>query len=133
MTRSTRVTAGLVAVSLTLAGCASTGFLGFLATTKYVDTHVAAEKSDTQAQFAETNNNVRKVQSDVQNVHELEVTLRSLIDDIKANQESTRELKALVGQLRSRLDAIPEETLRELVNILQEYLAKKSPAVAPAP
>ncbi|HUX50024.1 MAG TPA: hypothetical protein VMW73_04465 [Spirochaetia bacterium] len=133
MTRSTRVTAGLVAVSLTLAGCASTGFLGFLATTKYVDTHVAAEKSDTQAQFAETNNNVRKVQSYVQNVHELEVTLRSLIDDIKANQESTRELKALVGQLRSRLDAIPEETLRELVNILQEYLAKKSPAVAPAP
>jgi len=133
MTRSTRVTAGLVAVSLTLAGCASTGFLGFLATTKYVDTHVAAEKSDTQAQFAETNNNVRKVQSDVQNVHELEATLRSLIDDIKANQESTRELKALVGQLRSRLDAIPEETLRELLNILQEYLAKKSPAVAPAP
>jgi len=133
MIRSTGATAGLIAISLTLAGCASTGFLGFLATTKYVDTHVAAEKTDTQAQFAETNNSVRKMQTEVQNMQELEASLSSLIDQMKANQESTRELKSLVGELQSRLDAIPETTLRELVKILQEYLAKNNPAASPSP
>ncbi len=113
---------------LSLLGCTNTGFLGFIATTGYVDKHLATAKDETQAQIAETSNEVNKVRSDVETLNRLKSTLQSLIDDVQQTKESTQELKDLTRELQSKLDSIPEATLRTLVEVLQDYLDNSSPA-----
>ena len=117
---------GAVALVALLAGCASTGFLGFIATTGYVDKHLSAEQKKTQAQIAENTNQVHKVQSDVKNLDVLKSTLESLITEVKQNTRSTGELKKLAAGMETRLNQIPRDTLAELVQILQQYLKQST-------
>ncbi|HUX11738.1 MAG TPA: hypothetical protein VMW87_01845 [Spirochaetia bacterium] len=114
-------------LALLFLGCTNTGFLGFIATTGYVDKHISTTREETDARLAETSNDVNKVKSDVETLNSLKSTLQSLIGDIERNKESTQELKTLTAQLSSRLDSIPQETLQTLVQILQDYLGRKNP------
>ncbi len=114
-------------LALLFLGCTNTGFLGFIATTGYVDKHISTTRDETDARIAETSNDLNKVKSDVETLSSLKSTLQSLIDDIQQTKDSTQELKALTAQLETRLDTIPQETLQTLVQILQDYLARKNP------
>lgn len=119
---------GAAALTLLLSGCASTGFLGFIATTQYVDKHLATAQQQTQAQIAENTNEVHKVRSDVAKLNELRSTLQSLVADINRNKKSTEELKSLAAKMETRLNEIPRETLMQLVQILQQYLKQNQAA-----
>lgn len=125
MKLSLSMAVGAISLSLLLSSCASTGFLGFLATTQYVDKHLATVQEETRAGIAENTNEVRKVKSDVKSLSELRATMESLIGDIQKTKESTAELKKLASQMEARLNQIPKETLQELVQILQDYLKQQ--------
>jgi len=105
----------VVIASLALSGCASGKFLGFLATTDYVDAQAkviadkqAAEIDQLKAQLAE----YQKVKEDAQ----------AAIDQVNKVQKTIENLQALAQRAEARIGAIPREVIKQIVDILQAAL-----------
>jgi len=104
-----------------LSGCATSGFLGFgdpLTTITYVDNAVAELEQKTEGVSAD----LALMRTEIEAL----TTLKNEIDDIIAvmekNQEDTAELQGLADRVGERLDGMPVEMLRQLVEALQIYL-----------
>lgn len=119
-------------VLLMFGGCASTGFLGFLATTQYVDQHIAKAQQETDAKVAQTQDDVNKLQSNVQNLDQLKAQLTGLIADLQKQKEETAQLQDLAKQVEARLNQLPVDTIRQIVLVLQDYVQKYPNGPAPA-
>lgn len=109
---------GFVAVVL-VAGCATTEPIWFIATPGYVEAQIAMSESATrqeyEAQFAQ-------IQSELNAQRAVSDELATLADVIAEVESSNRELLGLADELEDRLTAIPLETIRQLVEILQRHL-----------
>ena len=115
---------GVLAI-LSLSACASGSFLG-LATSAYVDEQLAAARGEVEAArqvlSSQLQSELATVQVDVDRVDELTRELEQLLATIRENERATQELQQLATVVASRLEELPTETLRRLVEILQAHL-----------
>jgi len=137
---------------LSLGGCASTGFLGFIATTDYVDRKLAAEEenaaAERQALKAEAERAAKEAQEQAARAEEAagEAADQAAQAEEKADNAVTQaadarqtvaeisdETKAVLEKLEQRLASLPEETLRTLVEIIQASLPEEEGVDASAP
>jgi outer membrane murein-binding lipoprotein Lpp len=128
MPRTVLAIIAAIAASLALAGCASGSFLG-LATSAHVDeqfaTSTAERDAALQALEGTLSGELSSLQVDVQRVDELTRELEILLATIRENERATQELQQLATVVASRLEELPTETLRRLVEILQGSLGEQ--------
>jgi organic hydroperoxide reductase OsmC/OhrA len=96
-----------------LSGCASGKFLGFLATSDYVD----AKAKDQAAEIASLKAQVADYQS-------FKTQFQTAIDQMNQSQKEIQELQALAHQAEARIGAIPNEVIKKIVDILQSSVNK---------
>ena len=114
----------LAILALVLSSCFSSGFLGFIATTDMMNTELEQLRAEQSQMEQEAQNALGDVESELQRVRDLEAEVRSALDTIAATQEATEELQALAASVGARLEELPTQTLRQLVDILSSYLAE---------
>lgn len=115
-----------LAAALLMAGCASTGFLGFLATTPYVKQRVESATREEARQRELLQEEIDTLQMNVAEIQRLTGELEVLMRRLDRTERNTEELKALTALMQTRLDTLPRDTLEELVVILQGYLKRTS-------
>ena len=98
----------LVVASLALSGCASGKFLGFLATSDYVDAQAKATEEKQAAQIA-------KLQAQL-------AEYQTVKDQAAAAVAKIQEVEAIAKQAEERIGSIPQEVIRQIVEILQAAL-----------
>ena len=103
----------LSAVLILLAGCTTTSFAG-LAKISYVD-DVSAGGQTTQEELDE-------LESQVQAMQQLADQLEAIIQEMEATRAATQELQELAKLVEARLETLPRESLRLLVESIQAYL-----------
>jgi septal ring factor EnvC (AmiA/AmiB activator) len=120
----------LTLAAFILSGCATTGFLGFLATTKYVEAKVEAAAAETRGELEETRADLEQTRKEVQRVQELAGQIEGMQSEVSQMQKTSEEIKELVRELELRLAALPDQTLRILADLIQAHLSasEKPPA-----
>ncbi len=112
----------IVSIAFIFSGCASTGFLGFLATTDSVDQRIAerdaAVKEELEAQKAE----IGRMSRDLKELENVKADAAEAVEQASQSRQSVEELRALIDDLESRLLDLPEQTLRRIIEILQASL-----------
>jgi len=108
-----------------LSGCATQGFLGFIATTQYVENRTETERAETTRQLSEVKTELETVQADLAEYRKSAQELSALVDQVNQTRAATEELQKLAGEVEGRLDSLPKETIAQLVEILQDYLEKQ--------
>lgn len=125
-----KVNAGLVALlAVTLSGCATMGGIVGIASEEYVDAQIAAAKTEIESEVQLNKASVDEVAADVEELSSeismLVETAARVEDALTAVDEAvatTEELKQLADILEERLNTLPEETIRRLIQILQDHL-----------
>jgi outer membrane murein-binding lipoprotein Lpp len=106
-----RVCVLAVIAAIALSGCASGKFLGFLATTDYVDKKAkdqAAEIASLKAQIAD--------------YQTIKVQAQAAIDQVNQSQKAIQELQTTAQKAEARISSIPHEVIKQIVDILQASL-----------
>jgi TolA-binding protein len=109
-----------------LSGCATSGFLGFLATTDYVEREVKEARTQSRSEIRELHQRVDSMQNDVEEMKQVREQLSELVAQVEETRAATEELQRLADDVRTRLDRMPRETIEELTRILQQYLEERS-------
>ena len=122
-----RVIALCVIAIVSLGGCTSTGFLGFLATTEYVNTKDAEVSAETQRLMQEEQAALAEIRSDVEELKTLREETQKSIALVAETQATVDELQALAAAVEQRIATMPAETLQKLVEILQTFLSQQAP------
>jgi len=102
-----------VVAAVALAGCASGKFLGFLATTDYVDQQIRtrdAEIASLKTQLADSQSLMKQAQA--------------AIDQMNQNQKTIQDLQNVASRAEARIGQIPREVIKQIVDILQGYLGQ---------
>jgi hypothetical protein len=100
-----------VIAMIALSGCASGKFLGFLATTDYVDKQNKAQAAEIAA---------LKVQlADYQSI---KTQALAAIDQVNQSQKTIQDLQALAQRAEARIGSIPQEVIKKIIAILQASL-----------
>ena len=99
----------LAVIAITaLSGCASGKFLGFLATTDYVD-------KQTKEQAAE----IASLKVQLADFQSIKVQAQAAIDLVNESQKTIQDLQALAKRAEARIGQIPQEVIKRIINILQ--------------
>jgi predicted nucleic acid-binding Zn-ribbon protein len=109
MRRIAGITALLAA--LALSGCATTGFLGFLVTTRGM-----------QNALAERDQEIAALQAELQSYRTLKADTEQAIAKMTETFETVEELEGVAQQAEARIAAIPNETIRRIIELLQAAL-----------
>jgi uncharacterized protein YoxC len=104
-------------------GCATTGFLGFLATTKYVEGKVQASAAEASGALQEIRADLEQTRQKVENIQQLAGQMEGMLSEVS-------QVEKLVHELELRLSQLPEQTLRLLADLIQAHLSSspKPPA-----
>jgi len=105
----------LVLTCVALGGCFSGKFLGFLATSDYVDAKDKALADDEAKQVAD----LKAQLADYQKVKD---QAQAAMDQINQNQKTIQDLQALAKRVENRLDHVPREVIKQLIDALQAAL-----------
>ena len=95
------------------AGCSTTSVMG-LAKTSYVD----EVKLDSDRVLAE----VDELRGQVNDMQEVADQMEAMKNEMEATRQATEELQQLADQVTARLEALPQETLRRLADLIEQYL-----------
>ena len=121
MKRLTAPAVLLLAALPLLGGCASASFLG-LAKQSSVD----ETEARTRADLARLDDEIRRLEEDRTDrdarLEALAADIGRLTGQMDDVAKSRDELMALADEVEKRLEDLPEETLRELVDALEAYL-----------
>jgi outer membrane murein-binding lipoprotein Lpp len=98
----------VVLVALALSGCASGRFLGFLATTDYVDAKAKALSDQQSAEIGSLKAQLEQAKAAVEQVNQTKKTID--------------ELQALARRAEAKIASIPKDVIRQIVDILQSAL-----------
>ena len=101
-----------------LSGCQSLAGSFGIATQQYVDDKMTETEGRLSAQIDENRSKLEKYETAADKLEEL-------INSVEGAVRTTDELKQLAGVLEERLNSLPEETIRQLVDVLQQYLDEK--------
>ncbi len=104
-----------VGAALALSGCASGKFLGFLATTDYVD---AQSKATEQKQAAE----IEQLKAQLAEYQSVKDQAAAAVAQVNQTQKTIEELQAIARQAEQRIGSIPKEVIKQIVDILQAAL-----------
>ncbi len=97
-----------VIAAFALTGCASGKFLGFLATTDYVDTQTKDLKAREQAQDAQ----IADLKAQLADYQALKAQAQAAIDQMNKSEQAIQDLEG-------RINSIPRQVIRQIVDILQ--------------
>jgi hypothetical protein len=110
-----RLLALTAAAALALSGCASGKFLGFLATTDYVD---AQAKAVEEKQAAE----IEALKAQIAEYQAVKEQAQAAVDQVNQTQKTVADLQALAQRAEARIGSIPKEVIKQIVDILQAAL-----------
>ncbi len=114
------------AVAAFLSGCATTEPIWFIATPGYVEAQIAtseaAMRQEYEVQLAEKDRQIARLESEMQAQRRITDEVATLADVITEIESSNRELRGLAQEVELRLDALPRETIQELIEALEHYL-----------
>lgn len=130
-TGSRRIIVALVmaVVLVALSGCQTmAGWFG-LATEQYVEEQMADVQTQVDSKMGTVQSDVDvklgKVQTQIDEYAMTADQLEGLIGSLEESVRTTEELKQLAVVLEERLVNLPEETIKQLVDILQQYLESR--------
>jgi methyl-accepting chemotaxis protein len=103
----------IVPILLLVTGCTTTSFAG-LAKTSYVD-QVSTAGQETQSELEDLGVRVAEIQ-------ELADQLEEVIAAMEETRAATEELQELARIVETRLESLPKDTLRLLVESIQSFL-----------
>lgn len=106
-----RVCVLAVIAAIALSGCASGKFLGFLATTDYVD----KKDKDQDAEIA-------SLKAQIADYQAVKVQAQAAIDQVNQSQKTIQDLQAQAQKTEARIGSIPREVIKQIVDILQASL-----------
>jgi uncharacterized membrane protein YdfJ with MMPL/SSD domain len=110
-----RFTILLVIAALALTGCAGGNFMGFIATNKYVDDKTKALADEQAKQIAD----LKAQLADYQKVKE---QAQAAMDQVNQNQKTIQDLQALAKRVEGRLDQVPKDVIKQIIDALQAAL-----------
>jgi Tfp pilus assembly protein PilN len=110
-----RLFALFVLVTLVLTGCASGKFLGFLATTNYVDASSKTLADQQAAQIEQLKGQIAANQAIVEQA-------KAAIDQVNKVQKTVDDLQALAKRAEDKINSIPKDVIKQIADILQAAL-----------
>jgi outer membrane murein-binding lipoprotein Lpp len=110
-----RMLALCVVAVISLGGCASGKFLGFIATTDYVDAK-AKELQDQQA------SEIAQLRAQLAEYQAIRDQAQAAIQKVDATQKTIEDLQTLAQRAEARIGSIPKEVIGMIVDILQAAL-----------
>jgi multidrug efflux pump subunit AcrA (membrane-fusion protein) len=105
----------IVLATLALSGCASGKFLGFLATTDYVDAEAKATQAKQAAEIAALQAQLAEYQS-------VKDQAQAAIDQVNKTQKTIEDLQAIAQKAEERIGSIPKEVIKQIIDLLQAAL-----------
>jgi len=105
--------------ALLSAGCQSTRPIWFIATPGYVKARIASSEEAIRAEYEIE---IEKLQEQLAEQERAAKELSQLASIIEEVDASNKELQELAQDVEQRLEALPNETLKLLVEVLSEYL-----------
>ncbi len=100
---------------LTLSGCVSGKFLGFLATADYVDEQV---KATADKQAAE----IDQLKAQLADLESLREQAQAAVEQVDKSQKAIEDLQAGAQSLEERIVSLPRDVLKQIIDILQAAL-----------
>lgn len=100
-----------------ISGCASLATRVGVASQEYVDQKLAEMQDQVGSEIAQSNREITRI-------GETADKMTAALQAVEEAVRTTEELKALAVVLEEKLATLPEETIRQLVEILQEYLER---------
>ena len=123
--RGAAVLAAGVAALMMLAGCATmAGWVG-IASEEMVEEQgaaVDARLAAAEARLTEAEAELRRLEAELEAAQVKAARLESLASELEETIRATRELQELAEVMEVRLQELPQDTLRLLIEILQERL-----------
>lgn len=110
----------VVIAAIALTGCASGKFLGFLATTDYVDAKAKDQEARAKAQDAE----IASLKAQLADYQSLKSQAQAAIDQMNQSQKTIQDLQTLAQKAEARIGQIPREVIKQIVDILQASLGQ---------
>lgn len=110
----------MVLAAVLLTGCASGKFLGFLATTDYVDNKAKEQAATLKAQADE----IAKLKEKLADYESLKAQAQAAIDQMNQSSKIIAELQNVAQRAEERIAAIPREVIKQIADILQASLSK---------
>jgi septal ring factor EnvC (AmiA/AmiB activator) len=124
-----RVVGILIVAGVLLGGCASTKpFLGFLATTGYVDQKMQAQTAANQQSLDKIQSDLKSLQDDVNKFQDQTGQIKQITDEISKTRDQTQQLEKLASTVGDRIAGLPRETLLQLADMIQKDLAQTAAA-----
>ena len=117
------IAVGLFTVVL-FAGCATTEPIWFIATPGYVEAQIATSENATRGDYEAQ---IARLQDELDAQRTVSDELAGLAEVIAEIESSNQELLGLADELEDRLAELPRETIRQLVEILQQHLEEDTP------
>jgi len=117
------IAVGLLTVVL-FAGCATTEPIWFIATPGYVEAQIATSENATRGDYEAQ---IARLQDELEAQRTVSDKLAGLAEVIAEIESSNQELLGLADALEDRLAELPRETIRQLVEILQQHLEEDTP------
>ena len=106
-----------IIAAVALSGCATSGFLGFLATTQYVDLKAKAIQDQQSAEIA-------TLKSQLADYQAIKDQAKEAIDQVNESRKSIEDLQALARRAEARIGSIPKEVIKQIADILQGSLGQ---------
>ncbi len=104
-----------VVATVMLSGCISGKFLGFLATSDYVDQKEKALADDQAKQIAD-------LKAQLADYEKFKQQTQNAVDQINQSQKTIQDLQALARRVEGRLDQVPKEVIKQIIDALQAAL-----------
>lgn len=106
-----------------LAGCASTKpFLGFIATTGYVEQKMQVQSEANQKSLEKIQNDLESLQGDVNRFEDQTGQIKQIMDELAKTKSQTEQLEKLASSVGDRIASLPRETLLQLAELIQKSL-----------
>jgi hypothetical protein len=110
----------MIAALVGLSGCASIAGTFGIASEQYVDEKMSEAEGQLSSRIDDNRSKVDKYASTADQLEEL-------IGSVEDAVATTDELKQLAVILEERLNNLPQETIKQLVDVLQQYLDAAMP------
>lgn len=120
-------------VLVLLAGCASTKpFLGFIATTGYVDQRMQVQSEANQQSLDKIQTDLQTLQAEVSKFGDQTAQINQLMEELAKTKVQTQALEKLAASVGDRIAGLPRETLLQLAALIQQQLGTSKPAASSA-
>ena len=108
-------------IVLAASSCATNGFMGFgdpMTTVSYIENAMAEKEAETQRIAGE----LTDIQGEVAELANLKNEINNVLSEMEKTRKDTAALQNLADQVGDRLEEMPIQMLRQLVQAIETYL-----------